>query len=177
MLSDEALVQRTQTEGSHHFGELVKRYSDYMFGFGLRLTGGDGELARDLAQQSFTRAFRYLNSFDKFHQSKTASSEHRFRNWLTGIAVNCFNDLIKEEQRYQPLEQHLEPAYEASYADSHEFYNLIKPLNSGDRVLFVLRYVYEYQVSEIAALTQINEGTVKSRISRAMNRLREHHHD
>ena len=177
MLSDEALVQRTLTQGSHHFGELVKRHSDYMFGFGLRLTGGNNDLAKDLAQQSFVRAFRYLKSFDRTYDSSIANPEFRFRNWLTGIAVNCFNDLVKTERRYVPLEKHLEPSYEPVYEDSHAFYRLIKPLNSEDRTLFVLRYVYEYKVSEIANITNINAGTVKSRISRALTRLREHHHE
>jgi RNA polymerase sigma-70 factor (ECF subfamily) len=177
MLSDEALVQRTLREGSHHFGELVTRYADYLFGFGLRLTGGNKELSEDIAQQSFARAFRYLKSFDKSYLSKSSSAEHRFRNWLTGITVNCFNDLIETEQRYQPLEEHLEPTYEARFDDSYAFYQLIKPLNAQDRILFVLRYIYEYRVPEIATLTSTNEGTVKSRISRALNRLRDHHHD
>lgn len=170
-------MQSALTDGSHHFGELVKRYSDYLFGFGLRLTGGDSELAKDLSQQSFVRAFRYLKSFDKSHQSSNADSQYRFRNWLTGIAVNCFKDLIKTEQRYQTLEDHHEPSYEPAYADSHAFYDLIKPLNSEDRILFILRFIYEYRVSEIAAFTQIKEGTVKSRISRALNHLRENNYD
>jgi RNA polymerase sigma-70 factor (ECF subfamily) len=177
MLSDEALVQRALGEGSHHFGELVKRYSDYLFGFGLRLTKGDSELAKDLSQQSFVRAFRYLKSFDKTHQSKHAASQHRFRNWLTGIAINCFNDLISTEQRYQSLEDDYEPSYEPKYADSREFYSLIAPLNNEDRVLIVLRYIYEYSIAEIADFMEIKVGTVKSRISRAIARLREFNHD
>ncbi|NND83329.1 MAG: RNA polymerase sigma factor [Gammaproteobacteria bacterium] len=177
MLSDEALVQRTLAGGGHHFGTLVKRYSDYLYGFGLRLTGGNSELAKDMSQQSFTRAFQYLKSFDTKHQSSTANTEHRFRNWLTGIAVNTFHDLIKTEQRYAPLEDHLEPSYQPAFADSHAFYDLIRPLNSENRVLFVLRYIYDYTVPEIALQTGISEGTLKSKLSRAMQRLREHHHD
>ena len=177
MLSDEALVERSLTQGSHHFGELVKRYSDYLFGFGIRLTGGDSELAKDLSQQSFVRAFRYLHSFDTRHASSRSGSENRFRNWLTGIAVNCFNDLIKTENRYQALDEYFEPRYEAKFDDSKAFFDLIKPLNKEERLIFVLKYVYEYKIDEIAQMTALNSGTVKSKISRALDRLREKHHE
>lgn len=176
MLSDETLVERSLRRGSHHFGELVKRYTDYLYGFGMRLTRGDSELAKDLSQQAFVRAFRYLGSYNQKHHSPSASTENRFRNWLTGIAVNCFNDLIATENRYQSLDQHLEPQA-ADHDDSRAFYDLIKPLTQEERLIFVLRYIYEYQIDEIAEMTQLKPGTVKSKISRALERLREKHND
>jgi RNA polymerase sigma-70 factor (ECF subfamily) len=175
MLSDEALIERSLTQGNHHFGELVKRYSDYLFGFGIRLTAGDSELAKDLSQQTFVRAFRYLHSFDTRHQSSHAKGENRFRNWLTGIAVNCFNDLIKKENRYQELDDYFEPRYEAQYDESREFFDLISPLTKEERLIFILKYVYEFKIDEIARMTALNSGTVKSKISRALERLRERH--
>ncbi len=177
MISDDTLVARTLSEGNHHFGALVKRYADYIFGYGLRLTGGNASLAEDLSQQTFLRAFKYLPSYDKKHRLRHQNDQNRFRNWLTGIASNCFRDLIKIEQRYQPLEHAIEPIFDPVYRDSHEFFALIKPLGAEDRVLFILRYVYEFSVDEISEQTGLNSGTVKSRLSRAMQRLRDSQHD
>ncbi|GHA08915.1 RNA polymerase subunit sigma-24 [Arenicella chitinivorans] len=177
MLSDDTLVARTLSEGNHHFGALVKRYADYLFGYGLRLTGGNASLAEDLSQQTFLRAFKYLPSYDKQHRLRHQNNEYRFRNWLTGIATNCFRDLIGIEQRYQPLAHAAEPIFDPSYRDSHAFFSLIKPLGAEDRVLFVLRYVYEFSIDEISEHTGVNSGTVKSRLSRAMRKLRDTHHD
>lgn len=177
MLSDDSLVARTLSEGNHHFGALVKRYADYLFGYGLRLTGGNASLAEDLAQQAFLRAFKYLSTYDKHYRLRHQNDDKRFRNWLTGIATNCFRDLVTIEQRYQPLEHAAEPVFDPTYSDSHAFYALIKPLSAQDRVLFVLRYVYEYSVDEISEHTSLNAGTVKSRLSRALRKLRESNHD
>lgn len=177
MVSDETLVKRTLENGSHHFGELVNRYADYLFGLGMRLTAGNKSFSEEIAQQAFVRAYRYLASFNRSHQSKVADSDHRFRNWLTGIAANCFRDLIKTEQQYVSLEGVNEPNYVASSSDLSAFNELVNPLSAEDRLLFVLRYIYEYSISEIAGLTNINEGTVKSRVSRAMGRLREVHNE
>jgi RNA polymerase sigma-70 factor (ECF subfamily) len=176
MISDETLVKRTLENGSHHFGELVNRYADYLFGLGMRLTAGNKSFSEEIAQRTFVRAYRYLASFDRGHQPKVADSDHRFRNWLTGIAANCFRDLIRTEQQYVSLEGINEPDYAASSSDLSAFNELVKPLSAEDRMLFVLRYIYEYSIAEIAGLTNINEGTVKSRVSRAMSRLREVHH-
>mgnify|MGYP003388406627 FL=1 len=50
MEADEELVRRTLSEGSHHFGVLIQRYADYLFGLGMRLTSGNKELAEDISQ-------------------------------------------------------------------------------------------------------------------------------
>lgn len=173
MISDEALVEKTLNHGSQHFGTLVKRYADYLFAYGLRLTGGNQGFAEDIAQQSFIRAYKYLGSYQRQYISVNARAEDRFRNWLTGIATNCFKDLVKTEARYQPLDSCPEPAKDPRHESSRDFYDLIKPLSSEERTLFVLRYIYDYQITEIAAFTQLNAGTVKSKISRALSKLRD----
>jgi len=176
VVSDETLVTRSLQLGSHHFGELVKRYSDYLFGFGMRLSAGNTELSRDLSQQTFVRAFRYLSSFNKQYSSSHTETNHRFRNWLTGIAINCFNDLIDIENHYQPLESHHEPSHQPNHHQSEGFYQLIRPLSSEERAIFTLKYVYEYKIEEIGEIMNLKPGTVKSKISRALERLRENHH-
>ena len=60
METDEELVRRTLSEGSHHFGVLIQRYADYLFGLGMRLTSGNKELAEDMSQQAFMKSYTYL---------------------------------------------------------------------------------------------------------------------
>jgi len=52
------------------------------------------------------------------------------------------------------------------------FFELIKPLAENERTIFTLRYVYEYQIDEIAEVVGLKSGTVKSKISRALEKLR-----
>lgn len=166
MESDIDLINKTLSGGSHHYGVLIQRYSDYLFGLGMRLTAGNRALAEDISQQSFLKSYTYLASFD---------TKKSYKHWLTGIAVNCFRDAVKKEQTYTELETIDEPVYAPDLSEDGEFFRLIRPLDPEHRSLFTLRYVYDHSVDEIAQLTQLNAGTVKSKLSRAMEVLRQCH--
>ena len=94
MIPDPELVRRTLAEGAFHFGPLVQRHSDYIFGLNMRLTSGNRALAQDITQQTFLNAFTYLKSFDR---------TKAFKHWIAGIAVNCFKDAIKKKTFTFPL--------------------------------------------------------------------------
>jgi RNA polymerase sigma-70 factor (ECF subfamily) len=161
--TDEKLVKRTLSGETHCYGLLVQRHADYLFGLGMRLTAGHRELAEDISQQSFLRAYAYLKSFNP---------KRKFKHWLTGIAVNCYKDLIRKENQYLSLEVIDEPSYTPHLGGNTDFFNLIKPLTEDEKALFTLRYVYEYHINEIADFLGLKSGTVKSRISRALEKLR-----
>ena len=163
MQSDGQIVRATLKGGSHHFGLLVKRYADYLFGLGMRISGGNVALAEDASQQAFLKAFTYLKSFD---QSKD------FKHWLTGIAVNCCRDQLKDASRYSEFEGAVEDSYISTPDSNDEFFKLIRPLNDEEKQLFVLRYVYEYSIDEIGQMLDIKPGTVKSKLSRGVEKLR-----
>ena len=162
MESDAELVRKTLREGNQHFAPLAQRYSDYLFGLAMRLTLGNRPLSEDICQQALLRSFTYLRSFD---QRKT------FKHWITGITVNCYKDLIRQEKKDQPLLSVDEPSYAPDLNGNREFFELIAPLNDEEKALFVLRFIYEYQVNEIAELLGMKIGTVKSKLSRSMAKL------
>jgi len=143
--SDEVLVGLTLERGSQYFGKVVKRHSDYLFGLGMRLSGGHDALAKDMSQQAFIKAFKYLANFDPKHSGLGKDPSKRFRNWLTGIAVNCYSDLIKIEAKYVAIEagqlECLEP--KQVKRDHDDFNTMIRPLNTQQRQLVTLRFVYE----------------------------------
>ena len=163
MESDQELVRRTLSGGNHHYGVLIQRYADYLFGLCMRLTMGNRDLSEDISQQSFLKSYRYLASFD---QKKS------YKHWLTGITVNCFKDMLLKEQRYTSLDVIEESTHSPDVDGDSEFFNLIKPLTDDEKILFTLKYIYEYQNNEIAELLGRKTGTVKSQISRAMEKLK-----
>lgn len=163
MITDEELVKKSLSEGSHHFGVLIQRYANYLFGFGMRLTFGNRELSEDISQQAFMKAYTNLKSFD---------SRKNFKHWLTGIAVNCFKDLIVKENQYSSIEEYSEPTYTPNIEGNQDFFNLIKPLTKEERLIFTLRFVYDYKVDEIGDFLDFKSGTIKSKISRAIEKLR-----
>ena len=163
METDEQLVDRTLSGEIDCYGVLVQRHADYLFGLGMRLTVGNREFAEDISQQSFLRAYKYLKSFDP---------KKKFKQWLTGVAVNCYKDLSRKEGRYLSLEAIDEPSYTPDLEGNTGFFELIKPLAEDERAIFTLRYVYDYQINEIAEVVDLKSGTVKSKISRALEKLR-----
>ena len=163
METDKELVKRTLSGGNHHYGVLIQRYADYLFGLGMRLTGGNRELAEDISQQSFLKSYTYLRSFD---------SRRTYKHWLTGIAVNCFKDMIKKDNQYTDLDIGNEPNYSPNLEGNTDFFKLIKPLSEDEKILFILRYIYDYQINEIADFLDLKSGTVKSKISRALEQLK-----
>lgn len=172
--SDAELVKLTLTQGSHYFGQLVKRHSDYLFGLGMRLSAGDAHLSHDLAQSTFLNAFKYLASFDPNRKNINDAQEVRFKNWLTRIAINNFNDMCRENSKYQHLENEETVADESQNKEvSDDFFQLIRPLTIEQRTLITLKYIYEYSNQEIASLMSLKLGTVKSRLNRSLNRLKQ----
>jgi RNA polymerase sigma-70 factor (ECF subfamily) len=163
METDEELVKRTLSGGNHHYGILIQRYADYLFGLGMRLTAGNRELAEDISQQSFLKSYTYLRSFD---------SRKTYKHWLTGIAVNCFKDMIKKDNQYTNLDVGNEPSYSPSLEGNADFFNLVKPLREDEKTLFILKYIYDYQINEIADFLDMKSGTVKSKINRALEKLK-----
>jgi len=163
METDEELVKRTLSGEADCYGVLVQRHADYLFGLGMRLTAGNREYPEDMSEQSSRRAYKYLKSFNP---------QKEFKQWLTGIAVNCYKDLSNKESQYLSLEVIDEPSYTPDFGGNTGFFELIKPLAEDERTIFTLRYVYEYQIDEIAEVVGLKSGTVKSKISRALEKLR-----
>lgn len=176
--SDEALIRLTLEQGSQYFGNLIKRHSDYLFGLGMRLSAGNHAMAHDMSQQACFRAFKYLAKFNPTHPSLGSDPSKRFRNWLTGIAVNCYSDLAKTEAKYVGMNHDQLDSIELIQARNpheglSEFQAMIKSLGTQERQLITLRFVYEFSIDEIAGMLGLKPGTVKSKISRAVAKLRD----
>ncbi len=172
--SDAKLVALTLKQGSQFFGKLVKRHTDYLYGFGMRLSAGNDALAKDMSQLAFLKAFNYLGSFDANHSALGADPNARFRNWLTGIAVNCYKDIMNKESRYATLaDDDLARIEQPQVRENNdEFSAMIQALGVEDRQIVTLRFVYEYSIDEIAGMLGLKSGTIKSKLSRAVAKLR-----
>ena len=104
---------------------------------------------------------KYLRSYDQEKELKT---------WLVQIAINCFKTEIKKNNKYVGIDNANEPVTEIK--DDDEFYEMIATLSSTERIIFTLKYVYEYKNEDIGNSLSINTNTVKSIIKRALEKLR-----
>jgi len=76
---DAELIRAIAAGETHRFGQLVEKYQQKLFNFGLRMCGEVRD-AEDMVQEAFLNAFRYLGGF-RF--------ETRFRNWLYRVAMSA----------------------------------------------------------------------------------------
>ena len=168
-LSDQALIARVTVFGNRRaFDTLVCRYQSPLRRFLQNLTGGDNMLADDLAQETFIKAWTQLATF------KNKSS---FETWLFRIAYNVFYDYIrslKESQSLEDVEREVDSLYHqhaddgSVRSDIHQALRLLAP---NERTCITLFYMEDRQIKEIAEITNLPEGTVKSHLSRGKEKM------
>lgn len=166
-LSDEDCVACLQRGDDDAFSELVRRYQQRIYRYILRITNNPDD-ALDLAQDTFVKAFRHLASW----QPKAL-----FRTWLFRIATNTTTDYLRRNKlwSYVPFDESshtrdngndIEKQLDSA-ALCREMITLIQKLPPAFREALLLRELEGMSYTEIAQALDINEGTVKSRISRA----------
>jgi len=172
---DAELFARAQRGSTDAYEEIVQRYQQLAFRTAYVITGSAAE-AEDAAQEAFVKAYRGLGSF------RTGASP---RPWLLRIVANEARNRVRSASRRQRLELRLAegfrqgdaaPSPEAAAVEADErrrLIGLVNALDESDRLVIASRYLLELSGEETAAALGIPEGTVKSRLSRALARLRE----
>jgi len=99
--------------------------------------------------------------------------EKYFKTWLTRILINKCNDIIRKNSRTMYVESYdaIEPAGEDVY--SSEVNECLDSLSENNRLIMLLYYTQGFKVKEIAKMLNMNENTVKTRLSRARQEFRE----
>ncbi len=153
------------------FETVVKRYQRRVYGVALRIVRAH-DVADDVAQEAFVRAWRSLDRFDLGRP---------FGPWICRIAANlAVNHVRSPRAREEGLpEGHAEtrssdpgPLGAVLDAEAREVLDrALGDLSREQRAVFVLRTVEEMSYEEIAGALGISQGTVMSRLFRARERL------
>jgi RNA polymerase sigma-70 factor (ECF subfamily) len=161
---DELLVRRAQRGDRFAFEALVERHQDRLYTLAARVLGSREEAA-DAVQEALVRAWLALPKFRR---------DARFSTWLYRICVNAAHD-ARSRRRLSVVEEPPEPADPHDrFAERELSGDLQRALNALDetyRVAVVLYDVLGCSYGEIAELTEVPEGTVKSRIFRGRTEL------
>ena len=176
MFSDERLARGVQQGRAEDLTALVERHHGPLLGFVYRMTGGDRALAEDLAQETFLRTLRAIGQYQY---------PRPFKPWLYAIATNLARDYYKQaEIRHADSAGDVEADSEASRHGSGpedqviaemEARNVaaaIGALPAHQREAVILRYYQDLSLAEIAETLGVPVGTVKSRLSLGLRRLR-----
>lgn len=166
---DQELVSeflRRREEGA--FRVLYRRHSPMLYHLVLRLVGGQSGDAEEVIQVVWLRAIEKLSAF---------RWESSLRSWLTGIAVNCSREFIRQRRRVDAAEPSDLEAVPAPTRTNREVNRIdleraIARLPDGYREVLVLHDVEGYTHVEIGRFLGIEEGTSKSQLSRARRAVR-----
>jgi len=184
--SDHLLLEAVRDGSEAAFAELVSRYRNQLTNYLYRLLG-DYEMAVDLSQESFIRVYRARDRYQSSHAFSTyiyriatnlAISEMRRRKRRRLISLSTFFSNGKNQNETStafdvPDERPLPDANLISRERQAAVQAAINTLPDKYRVPLVLRDIEGRTYEDIATLLDMNVGTIKSRISRARNFLRE----
>lgn len=178
---DDDLVLQAQAGDRQAFNRLVGRHQRLMYNIAYR-TLGNSDRAADATQDAFLSAYR------KIHQYTGGS----FRAWMARIVRNQCYDLLRYEKRRPAasldalLLHHRDPTpamrQEAPMRPDRALLNqevatwmqeVIMELPPDQRMTLVLSDVHGYAYQEIAEITEVELGTVKSRLFRARRKVQE----
>ena len=151
------------------FGRLVEEYQSEMRRFFLNMSGGNAALSDDLAQETFLKAYLSIRGFKGLS---------KFKTWLYRIAYNEYYDWARKRKEELGDSEDAtafrdEPPDNRERADDArmDVAVALKALNETERSIIILFYMEDKPVKDIVAITSLPEGTVKSHLSRAKNKL------
>ncbi|MBX3031516.1 MAG: sigma-70 family RNA polymerase sigma factor [Chloroflexi bacterium] len=174
---DRALVEQALRGELAAFDRLVELHQDHLFGVTFRVVG-DREAAADAVQEAFLSAYRNLSRF----------RGDSFRSWLTRIAMNAATDTLRsrkrrpadpfpewEDESWQPPADESEGPEQTALLRqrSRLLTEALARIGEDQRIAIVLYDVEGYDYGEIATMTGVSLGTVKSRIHRGRLALRD----
>lgn len=183
MVDTRLLVKKAQNNDLSAFEELVRLYQNRVYSLSLHMAGNHSD-AQDVAQEALIRAYRSLRGF---------RHEADFGTWLHRITVNVWLNYQRKNRSHQVLsldvpqqgkdgsEMQRELMSEAGdpleALEEKEFRALVraglKDLSEEHRAVLVLREIEGYSYEEVAQMLQCSLGTVKSRLNRARQILRQ----
>lgn len=176
MVNERQLIEQVLAGDQEAFSQLVLAYEDRVYHLCFRMCS-DAEEAKDLAQEAFVKAWKGL----RFYKGDAS-----FSTWLYRLTTNVCIDHLRQKKRKGSIylnaaqDEHFDvpdiaPTPEEQ-ANANEMKRLVTQamaqLEEEFRLVLTLRVVEELSYDEIAQITDLKPGTIKSRICRAREKLR-----
>jgi len=170
-LDEPTLIRHAANGDAAAWEPLMLAHQQAVFRLSYLLLG-DPDDAEDIAQETFLRAWKYLKRFD---------ATRPLRPWLLSIASNLASNRRRSAGRYlaaltrafrdEPTSSTIEEN-SSQHTHANDLWKAVQTLKLPDQQIVYLRYFLDLTVSETAEVLQVAEGTVKSRLSRALEKLR-----
>jgi len=176
----EEIAARSLETAAQEFSAVVTAHRPRIFRFLLASTR-DADLAETLTQECFLKAHRNWGSF---------RGESSAMTWLMRIAINLQKDHwrnrrmqfwrltrtnavdLDEASEWLPSGERSVEQQMLAREQVSRVWKAVEGLSARQKMVFLLRYVEELELSEIARAAGLNEGTVKAHLSRALAKVR-----
>lgn len=153
-------------DNKQSFNRLVLKYQSPIRRFFLNLTMGDNPLSDDLAQETFIKAYLNIRSF----QGISA-----FSTWLFRIAYNTYYDSVRAKKYYDDIniaEIDKKNSTENEYSqEKNDIFVALKHLKKDEKTTILLYYLEDKTHKEIAKITNLPLGTVKTNILKGKEKI------
>ncbi len=176
--AERSLLRRSAGGDGHAFGELVRRHQDAVFGLVQRMVR-DEQLAEELAQDVFMKAYRGLAKF---------RGESGFGTWVYRIAVNHVRDHMgsraardrKRERSlngedlsaFEPVSKLPAPDEKVQESETTELFGrALDRLDHHLKEAFLLRHQEGKSYAEMAEILDVTEGNAKVRVHRGREKI------
>lgn len=169
-MDDKELVIRAQNGEKDAFGLLYQKYFQKIFRYCSFNTNSE-ELAKDICQESFVKAYKKLKDF-------RTEGQWSIQAFLFAIARNLIIDHSRKKKEVS-VEGHEEMASTENLYDNFEKKEnaqkvraILQRLDEVERHIIMLRYFEEMSTADVAKIIGINEGALRVRASRAMQKMK-----
>lgn len=162
----EELVEKAKKNDKRAFSELVTLIEKELYLIAKAKLKNDDDIG-DAIQETIYKSYKNI---------KKLRDNSIFKTWIIKILINECNNIYKKKSRYsisyedKEMEKYLATN---DKSDNVEFEVLIKDLDNEERFILTLYYCSKYTVKEISKIAKINENTVKSKMARARNKIRQ----
>ena len=176
-MNEELLISRAAKGDAAAFNELLGLHEKKMYAVCLRMCGNH-EDAQDCLQEAMLRVYRAISGF---------KGQSSFSTWLYRVTMNtCLDELRRRKNKqttsldglldagWSPSDDLDTPEHHAIASEKRrEIQKTISELPEDMRSAVVLRDIHGFSYDEISGILGANVGTIKSRISRGREKLRE----
>ena len=160
-MEDYAMVKRAIAGDESAFLQLLQQYEQTMYRMAFAYLKNEHDAIEAVQEATY-------RSLKKIHTLKEPAY---FGTWLVRILLNICHDMQKKNVRYN-LQQDIEIEGEETDYTRFEMTDAIMKLSKSQQELIFLKYFQDYRNQDIAAIQNIPEGTVKSRLHTALKKLK-----
>lgn len=167
---ERVLLEKIKKGDSEAFEELYSNYAEYALRVALAVTR-DKMSAADAVQETFIKVYKNINRF---------SLDRPFRPWFYRILINecnrvmgkTLNAVLVDDFTEKSIQSFMSEEDDYSFEEYENLYDAIQKLEDANRVSIILKYLRGFKETEIAEILGVNVNTVKSRLFKGRQKLK-----